>query len=121
MQTRFGWSSLPVEFHLPEPNYTLLTLEHLDLQEPDCEHILVIGADNLEQFDRWYGYRELIARYEIWVYPRTGYPVEELIARFTACSPLSRIRLLVGDLYNLSSTAIREGERIGLDMSRMKP
>ena len=110
-----------VEFHLPEPNYTLLTLEHLDLQEPDCEHILVIGADNLEQFDRWYGYRELIARYEIWVYPRTGYPVEELIARFTACSPLSRIRLLVGDLYNLSSTEIREGERIGLDMSRMKP
>ena len=110
-----------VEFHLPEPNYTLRTLEYLDAQEPDCEHILVIGADNLEQFGRWYGYQELIARYEIWVYPRPGYPAEESVSRYAACSPTSRIRLLKGRLHNLSSTEIREGEKAGRNMDALKP
>ena len=110
-----------VEFHLPEPNYTLRTLEYLDQQEPDCQHILVIGADNLVHLDQWYGYQELIDRYEIWVYPRPGFPLEELCAPHIARSANPRIRPLVGQLYNLSSTEIREGEKAGRDMSDLKP
>lgn len=110
-----------VEFHLPEPNYTLRTLEYLDGAEPDCQHILVMGADNLVRLDRWYGYQKLIDNYEIWVYPRPGYPFEELCAEHAARSANPRIRPLSGALYNLSSTEIREGEKAGRDMSSLKP
>ena len=110
-----------VEFHLPEPNYTLRTLEYLDEEEPGCQHILVIGADNLANLERWYGYQTLIDRYEIWVYPRSGFPMEEFCARHNARSAQPRIRPLSGDLHNLSSTEIREGEKAGFDMSGLKP
>ena len=110
-----------VEFHLPEPNYSLRTLEYLDAQEPDCQHILVMGADNLERLDRWYGYQTLIDNYEIWVYPRPGFPIEELCAQHNARSANPRMHPLQGDLYNLSSTEIREGEKAGRDMSSLKP
>ena len=110
-----------VEFHLPEPNYTLRTLEYLDEEEPGCQHILVIGADNLANLERWYGYQTLIDRYEIWVYPRSGFPMEELCARHNARSAQPRIHPLSGDLHNLSSTEIREGEKAGFDMSGLKP
>lgn len=109
-----------VEFHLPEPNYTLRTLEYLDAEYPDNQHILVIGADNLATLDRWYGYQTLIDNYEIWVYPRFGYAIEELCHFHNARSSNPRIRPLPGALYNLSSTEIREGEKAGLDMSGLK-
>lgn len=106
-----------VEFHLPEPNYTLRTLDYLDTEETDCEHILVMGADNLAHLDRWYGYQELIDRYEIWVYPRIGFPLKRLCKEHNARSHNPRIRPLTGKLHNLSSTEIREGEKVGKDMS----
>lgn len=109
-----------VEFLLPEPNYTLRTLEYLDVNEPDCEHILVMGADNLAHLDRWYGYQELIDRYEIWVYPRVGFLLKDLCREHNARSKNPRIRPLIGKLHNLSSTEIREGEKAGQDMSDMK-
>lgn len=109
-----------VEFHLPEPTYTIQTLEHLDAVEPDCEHILVIGADNLAILDKWHRYRDLIDNYEIWVYPRTGYELEKLCDEHNAVSGLKKIMPLVGELHNVSSTEIREGEKAGLDMSRWR-
>ncbi|MBQ7639569.1 MAG: nicotinate (nicotinamide) nucleotide adenylyltransferase [Bacteroidales bacterium] len=109
-----------VEFHLPEPTYTLRTLEYLDAEDPKSQHILVIGADNLATLDRWYGYQQLIDRYEIWVYPRLGFALEALCKLHNSRSANPRIRPLSGVLYNLSSTEIREGEKAGLDMSSLR-
>lgn len=109
-----------VEFHLPEPTYTIQTLEYLDSTEPQCEHILVIGADNLAILDKWHRYRDLIDKYEIWVYPRTGYEMERLCDKHNAVSSLKKILPLAGDLHNVSSTEIREGEKAGKDMSHLR-
>lgn len=109
-----------VEFHLPEPTYTIQTLEYLDRSEPQCEHILVIGADNLASLDRWYRYQDLIDNYEIWVYPRIGFELEALCDRYNAVSGLKKIMPLVGELHNVSSTEIREGEKAGRDMSGLR-
>ncbi len=109
-----------VEFHLEEPTYTIRTLEYLDSQEQECQHILVIGADNLSSLDRWYRYGDLINKYEIWVYPREGYDLEALCDKYNGMSTLGKIMPLVGELQDISSTRIREGEKAGEDMSRWR-
>ena len=65
------------EFHLQRPSYTLNTLRHLSEDYPDREFVLLIGGDNWAQFDKWYGYQEILSNYSIVVYPRRGEHVEE--------------------------------------------
>ena len=65
------------EFHLQRPSYTLNTLRHLSKDYPDREFVLLIGGDNGKQFDKWYGYQEILSNYSIVVYPRRGEHVEE--------------------------------------------
>ncbi len=65
------------EFHLQRPSYTLNTLRHLSKDYPDREFVLLIGGDNWKQFDKWYGYQEILSNYSIVVYPRRGEHVEE--------------------------------------------
>ena len=65
------------EFHLQRPSYTLNTLRHLSKDYPDREFVLLIGGDNWKQFDKWYGYQEILSNYSIVVYPRRGEHAEE--------------------------------------------
>ena len=62
-----------VEFHLPIPSYTVLTLAHLGEQYRDKEFSLIMGSDNLDNFDRWRNYQYIIDRYQIYVYPRPNH------------------------------------------------
>lgn len=59
-----------IEFHLPKPNYTISTLTHLTEQYPQHEFCLLIGADNLKSFQKWYNWDKIIERHRIYVYPR---------------------------------------------------
>lgn len=109
-----------IEFHLPEPNYTINTLELLEKNETGCQHILVIGADNLACLEKWHRYQDLINNFEIWVYPRDGFNLEELCDLHNSHSSKKMILPLVGPLHNVSSTEIREGEKAGKDMSHLR-
>ncbi|HPB88555.1 MAG TPA: nicotinate (nicotinamide) nucleotide adenylyltransferase [Bacteroidales bacterium] len=109
-----------VEYHLPEPLYTINTLRYLREKEPSCRHIMVIGADNLTILSRWYRYQELIDEFEIWVYPRKGVDARALCEEHNSRSAIKGIRLLEGRLHNISSTEIRNAELSGKDMSAWK-
>ena len=87
------------EFTLPRPSYTINTLSALEMAFPDREFVLLIGADNWEKFDRWYRHEEILARYEIIVYPRENSLKPELPAGVTWLS---------AKLHDVSSTQIRE-------------
>ena len=65
------------EFHLQRPSYMLNTLRHLSEDYPEREFVLLIGGDNWAQFDKWYGYQEILSNYSIVVYPRRGEHAEE--------------------------------------------
>ena len=109
-----------VEFDLPEPLYTVNTLEHLDAVEPEVEHILVIGGDNLGCFEKWHRASDILAGWRVWVYPREGFDCTSLRdALYEKYSP-KEIRILEAELYNISSTMIREGEKAGADMSSFR-
>lgn len=89
------------EFHLPRPSYMLHTLQHLSVDYPDRQFALIIGADNWLAFERWFGYKEILEHYPVFVYPRQGYDVDEL-------KMPTGVTYVDTPLFNLSSTEIRQ-------------
>lgn len=59
-----------IEFHLPQPSYTVKTLAVLKEKYSDREFALIMGEDNLFTFHKWYNYGEIIENHKIIVYPR---------------------------------------------------
>lgn len=111
-----------VEYHLEPPLYTINTLRYLDRTEPDCQHIMIIGGDNLASLEHWCCGTEIIEEFEVWVYPREGFDSRALLADLATRYYIHKIRILhKAKLYNISSTMIREGESQGKDMSAYKP
>src|SRR4051812_49177492 len=42
-----------IEFKLPQPSYTVVTLAHLKEKYPQHAFALILGGDNLETFHKW--------------------------------------------------------------------
>jgi nicotinate-nucleotide adenylyltransferase len=59
-----------IEFHLPQPNYTVNTLAHLQDKYPKNEFSLIMGEDNLKSFHKWKNHEVILENYAIYVYPR---------------------------------------------------
>ena len=59
-----------IEFNLPQPNYTINTLVHLEEKFPDHEFALIMGEDNLKSFHKWKNYQLILELHDIYVYPR---------------------------------------------------
>lgn len=97
-----------IELRLPQPSYTIHTLDTLRKQEPQNVFFLVIGGDNLENIRRWKDYQRILREYGVAVYPRRGCDVEALRADLLAEDPAYRITLLDCPLVDISSTQIRE-------------
>ena len=49
-----------IEFHLPIPSYTSLTLAHLHEKYPDNNFFLILGEDNLKGFKKWKNWESLV-------------------------------------------------------------
>ena len=91
-----------IEFQLPQPTYTIHTLDALRAQHPACEFYLVIGADNWLQLSQWRDYQRLYTDYKILVYPRAGYEVTISEKQFP------RVQLTNAPLLDVSSTFLRK-------------
>ncbi len=102
-----------IEYFMSAPYYTIKTLRKYKEIEPHNNFILVIGADNLEIIEKWYMWRDLLLEFEVWVYPRSGVDIESLCKKY-GC------RQLNAPLIEISSTKIRDAEKMGLDMSRFR-
>jgi nicotinate-nucleotide adenylyltransferase len=59
-----------IEFKLPQPSYTINTLAHLKEKYPKREFSLLIGMDNLQTFDKWKNYEQILKNHKLYVYPR---------------------------------------------------
>ena len=99
-----GLRASDFENHLPVPSYMYTTLCELSKQYPEHEFSLVIGADNWERFSGWYRSDDLKAKFNILVYRRPGYELDE-----------HNVNIVDTPLYDISSTqlrqAINKGER----------
>jgi len=106
-----------VEFTLPQPSYTINTLEVLTKKYPRNKFVLIIGSDNLNSFHKWKDYKKILSDYKVYVYPRL--------------SPLKRgaggirihrnVKIINAPRIDISSTFIREAIKKGKDMRYFIP
>lgn len=90
-----------IEFSLPHPSYTINTINELYKQFPKNKFTIIIGGDNLTNFDQWKDFEQILEKTEVFVYDRNN------------CQNLSllnnqRIKHFNTPLLNISSTLIRE-------------
>lgn len=96
---RFGITD--VEFHLPRPSYTINTLDQLKVRHPDKSFSLILGEDNLEEFQRWKDWEKIISGHRLFVYPRPGCQPCELRSH-------PQVRMVPAPMMEISATYIRQ-------------
>ena len=92
-----------IEFKLPQPNYTVNTLAHLQEKFPENEFALIMGADNLNSFHKWKNYEVILQNHDIYVYPRIATAAEN-----TAIKNHPKVHHIDAPIVEISATFIRE-------------
>ena len=105
-----------IEFDLPQPNYTVNTLAHLEEQFPDHSFSLIMGGDNLKNLHKWKNYEVLLERYPILVYPR--------VQNGVVCGSDIKggnVHLIDAPIMEISSTFIRKSISENKDIRPLIP
>ena len=105
-----------IEFNLPQPNYTVDTLVHLEEKYPKHEVSLIMGEDNLNSFHKWKNYEVILERYNIYVYPRITSDIEknQLVNH-------PRVHKIAAPIIEITSTFIRNGIKQKKNIKPMLP
>jgi nicotinate-nucleotide adenylyltransferase len=89
-----------IEETLPQPNYTIHTVQTLQTAYPNVEFLWIMGSDQAEQFDLWKEKDRLKTLIQFCVYPRN--PGDHI--------PAGMIPLAFRDYLRYSSSEIRQGK-----------
>lgn len=107
-----------IEFKIKQPNYTANTLRKLSCLYPDNIFSLLIGEDNLRIFNKWCDYQYILDNYTIYVYPRLD---SEGANGDMPYAENKHIVLVDAELYDISSTIIRNKLKNGESISNLVP
>ena len=102
-----------IEFSLPQPSYTIDTLIHLSEKHPNDNFVLIMGSDNLKNINKWKNYNEILDNYQIYVYPRNNYEVNEFHKNITVIKDVPKMEI--------SASFIRNAIKMGKDVSSLIP
>jgi nicotinate-nucleotide adenylyltransferase len=105
-----------IEFNLPQPNYTINTLIHIEEKFPNHQLCLLLGEDNLKGFQKWKNYDAILKNYELYVYPRIS--KENIDPQFLNHAKIHRVN---APIVEISSTFIRKAIKDKKDISTMLP
>ena len=102
-----------IEFKLPQPNYTVITLVHLQEKFPQHEFSLIMGEDNLNSLHKWKNFDVILQNHEIYVYPRILSEIEtslkgEMAKQNSTYKNNPKIHFIDAPIVEISSTFIRE-------------
>ncbi len=92
-----------LEFSLPQPNYTAVTLTHLKEKYPQDDFSLILGEDNLKHLPQWFNSNYIFKNFPLLVYPRSlekepnSYPIPDF----------AQIQWINSPIINISSSQIR--------------
>jgi len=122
MMTRLALENYPklkasnIEFGLPQPNYTVNTLAHLQEQYPDNHFVLLMGQDNIASFHKWKNYQAILEQHQIYVYPRITkkVPNEEILMH-------PAVSTIDAPIIELSATQVRNDIRQAKNVRPMLP
>jgi nicotinate-nucleotide adenylyltransferase len=104
-----------IEFKLPKPSYTSVTLAYLREKYPDHEFAIIMGSDSFENLPKWKNYLHILQNYPIYIYKR---PLHETISFYPTAK-----RLIVMDapLLPISATHIRKNIKEGKSIRYLVP
>jgi len=106
-----------IEFDLPQPNYTVNTLVHLEEKYgTDHQFSLIMGEDNLKSFHKWKNYETILEHHSIYVYPRISNG--EMEHQFKEHPQIKRVD---APIMEISSTFIRKSHKAGKNIRPMLP
>ena len=108
-----------IELNMPEPHYTIRTLDALKKREPENEFTFVMGADNLSDIRRWRDYTRILKEYGTAVYPRKGFDLDKIKQDLLNEDPAYKIQILNAEMVDISSTEIRNILATGGDASEL--
>jgi nicotinate-nucleotide adenylyltransferase len=104
-----------IEFSLPQPNYTINTLEHIKEKHPNHTFALIMGEDNLKSLHKWKNFELLLKNYEIYVYPRVTKLSDNNLSNH------SSIHFVDAPIVEISSTHIRKNIKEGKNIEPLLP
>jgi nicotinate-nucleotide adenylyltransferase len=90
-----------IEFFMPAPHYTFKTLLVLKESHPDKNFALLIGGDNLQNFEKWKNHKEILDLLPVFVYPRLGFASDTFDNH-------PNLQITEAPVIELSSTQIRK-------------
>ena len=105
-----------IEFKLPQPNYTVNTLVHLEEKYPAHTFSLIMGEDNLKSLHKWKNYEVILQNHDIYVYPRISSEAENLELKNHP-----KIHLIDAPIVEISSTFIRNNIKEGKNIQPLLP
>ena len=108
--------SCELEFDLPTPSYTSTTLGKLKEIHPHLAFVLLMGQDNIADFEKWQDFEKILRENDIYVYPRKdSNPVPE---RFNSHP---NIQFFNAPLMEISSSEIRELVHVRKNVQMLLP
>ena len=105
-----------IEFKLPQPNYTINTLAHINEKYPQHEFSLIMGEDNLKSFHKWKNFETILENHHLYCYPRIS--EVEIKSNFNNHPKIHKIEAQV---IQLSASLIREGIKNKKNVAPMLP
>ena len=108
-----------IELNMPEPHYTIRTLDALKKREPENIFTFVMGADNLSGIRRWRDYTRILKEFGVAVYPRKGFDLDKIKQDLLNEDPAYKIQILNAEMVDISSTEIRNILATGGDVSEL--
>ena len=103
-----------IEFKLPYPSYTAVTLAKLTELYPDREFRVIMGEDNLENLYKWKNYEYILENFKLYVYPRIKHTGGDLWAH-------PHVLRVEAPIIEVSATMIREAIKTGKNVTYLLP
>ncbi|OFX26521.1 MAG: nicotinic acid mononucleotide adenylyltransferase [Bacteroidetes bacterium GWA2_31_9] len=103
-----------IEFRLPQPSYTINTLEYLKEKYPKMKFSLIMGADSLKSINKWKNPELILTNYIIYVYPRPNIDISEFQNN-------TNLKMVDAPIMEISSSFIRESIKNKKDIAFFMP
>ncbi len=108
-------------------SYTIVTLNSLKKLYPEDEFCWILGSDQLDSFQKYKNWQEIIANYRIIVFPRESvvYKLKDKVKKALNLKSIPKNIIIMQNenliLTNISSSIIRKRIKNGLSIEHLVP
>jgi len=99
------------EIDNPAPSYTWRTVQYLRQQFPQADLTLVVGADQLAEFKKWYKWSDILKKVQLLAFNRDNTPIIDR-------DLLTQVDFIADFHYEISSSQLRQWLKVNPEKCR---